>query len=133
MIVSLIDYQKLERVEVGGLMGRWYSPTIECIYHRFSKYMEKMVSISYDPLDFSNKINTTLFSEDYNFYLNMSEDFDNCLATISKACFENNNDLTSFHKVKLFKFNFDIFYILLIRTYKQYRNIVEIEPINFKI
>lgn len=99
MIITLIDYQKLEKVEVGGLIGRRYSTTVEEVYHRFSKYMEKMVSISYNPLDLSNNLNNTLFLEDYNFYLNMSEDFDNCLATISKACFENSDDLTSLHKV----------------------------------
>lgn len=99
MIIGLNDYQKLEKVEVGGHMGHWYSPMIEGVYVRFTKYMERMISISYDPLDLLNEVNTVSFLEDYNFYLNMSDDFDHCLATIAKACFENSEDLMSLHKV----------------------------------
>lgn len=105
MLVDFIDYEKLEKVEVGGLIGRWYNPVIERLYIRFSKYMDKMSSISYDPLNLLNKSFNTLFLEDYNFYLNMSKDIDNRLATVSKACFENSNDLTSLHKVNCSLFN----------------------------
>lgn len=99
MMAKFIDYQKLEKVEVGGLIGRWYGPMIETVYHRFSKYMEKMISISYDPLDVLNEANNVSFTEDYEFYLNMSDDIDNRLATVSEACFENCDDLMSLHKV----------------------------------
>ncbi|XP_022163545.1 dynein heavy chain 17, axonemal-like [Myzus persicae] len=98
MIIKFIDYQKLEKVEVGGLMGCWYGPMVENMYLRFNKYMEKMVSIAYDPLDLLSDVNNALFMEDYNFYLNMSDDIDNRLATVSKACFENIDDSISFHK-----------------------------------
>lgn len=108
MINSSIDYQKLEKVEVGGLMGRWYNPMVEGVYHRFLKCMERMISMPYDPLDLLNEANNTLFMEDFAFYLNMSEDIDNRLATISKACFENSNDLMSIHKVIFSLFNFGI-------------------------
>lgn len=111
MIISSIDYQKLEKVEVSGLMGRWYSPMVERVYHRFQKYMEKMISLSYDPLDFLNEVNNNLFLEDYKFYLNMSDDIDNRLATISKACFENCNDLMSIYKV-VFRFFFFVSFLI---------------------
>lgn len=100
MLSSLIDYQKLEKVEVGGLMGRWYSPVIEDVYQKYIKYAEKLVSISYDPIDFINESNNALFLEDYDSFLKITNDFDNCLATISKACFENSHNLMSLHKVK---------------------------------
>lgn len=112
MIRSLMDYQKLEKVEVGGLMGRWYSPMIEGVYYQFSKYMERMISISYDPLNILNDMSNNLFLEDYRFYLSMSEDIDNRLASISKACFENSNDLMSIHKVMIYLFNINIVFIL---------------------
>lgn len=99
MIIGLIDYQKLEKVEVGGFVGRWYGPMVEDVYFRFSKYMEKMVSISYDPLDLLNQGYNAMFSEDYNLYLKLSNDIDNRLATVSKACFENNDSFMSLHKV----------------------------------
>lgn len=99
MMTCLIDYQKLEKVEVGGLMGSWHSPVIEDIYLRFTKFMEKMVSISYDPLDLTNEANNSAFLEDYDFYLNMSKDFDNCLAFITKAAFVDNDNLMSLNKV----------------------------------
>jgi len=111
MILNFIDYQKLEKVEVGGLMGCWYSPMIENIYLRFTKYMEKLVSIAYDPLDLLSDMNNALFMEDYNFFLNMSEDIDNRLATVSKACLENIDDLMSFHKVNLLSFYYYYFFI----------------------
>lgn len=98
-MTKFIDYQKLEKVEVGGLMGRWFSPMVETVYHRFSKFMEKMISISYDPLDLLNEVNNVSFLEDYEFYLDMSNDIDNRLATVSVACFENSDDLMSLHKV----------------------------------
>jgi len=98
-MLKFIDYQKLEKVEVGGLMGCWYSPMIENMYLRFTKFMEKLVSIAYDPLDLLSDMNNALFMEDYNFCLDMSDDIDNRLATISKACLENIDDLMSFHKV----------------------------------
>lgn len=101
MISSLIDFQKLDKVEVGGLMGRWHSPVIEDIYLQLTKFMEKIISISYDPLDLTNEANNTAFLEDYQLYLDMSEDFENCLATISKASFEDNDDLMSLHKVEM--------------------------------
>lgn len=105
MILNFIDYQKLEKVEVGGLIGCWYGPMIENMYLRFTKYMEKMVSIAYDPLDLLSDVNNALFVEDYNFCLNMSNDIDNRLATVSKACLENVDDLMSFHKVNLLYFH----------------------------
>lgn len=111
MLITFIDYQKLEKVEVGGLIGCWYGPMIENVYFRFTKYMEKMVSIAYDPLDLLNDANNSAFLEDYNFYLNMSNDIDNRLATVSKACFENIDDLMSFHKVNIRYFDFFIFFL----------------------
>jgi len=115
MIKKFIDYQKLEKVEVGGLIGCWYSPMIENMYLQFTKYMEKLVSIAYDPLDMLSDVNHALFAEDYNFYLNMSDDIDNRLATVSKACFENIDNSMSFHKVNLpfFILHFFIKYILI--------------------
>lgn len=95
MVLSFIDYQKLEKVEVGGLTGRWYSQIIDDINLRFSKFIETMSSISYDPLDLYN----TSFVEDYNTFLEMSDDFDRRLAKVSKTCFEESNNLMSLHKV----------------------------------
>lgn len=111
MIINFIDYQKLEKVEVGGLMGRWFNPIIESVYIRFSKFMEKMNSISYDPLDLLNEENNTLFLEDYNFHLIMSDDIDNRLVTVSKMCFEKSDDLMSIQKVITTAYLILIFYI----------------------
>lgn len=110
MIIDFIDYQKLEKVEVGGLMGRWFNQIIENVYIRFSKFMEKMNSISYDPLDLFNEENNSLFLEDYNFHLIMSNDIDNRLATVSKMCFEKGDDLMSIHKVNFSVYNFKNFH-----------------------
>lgn len=109
MVVGLLDYQKLEKIEAGGFIGRWLSPTIDDIHFRFSKYVEKAASISYDAMDFSNEENNTLFLEDYNFYLDVSNDIDNRLANIVKASFENSDDLMSVHKVNYVSFDFNDF------------------------
>lgn len=99
MIVTMIDYQKLEKCEVGGLEGRWHSPIIESIYAQFVKFIEKMSSISYDPLDLLNEANNTSFLEDYNFYLDILNDSDKCLSNICISYFENSVNLGSLHKV----------------------------------
>ncbi|XP_050529246.1 dynein beta chain, ciliary-like [Daktulosphaira vitifoliae] len=98
IINSLLDYQKLEKVEVGGLIGRWYSNKVEELFSRFSRFLEKLGTISYDPLDMFNDANNVSFMEDYNAYLEMTDDFDKRLTTICKACFEYSDDLMSLHK-----------------------------------
>lgn len=114
-MTKFIDYQKLEKVEVGGLIGRWYGPVVETVYNRFSKYMEKMISISYDPLDLLNEANNVSFLKDYEFYSDMSADIDNCLATVSEACFESSDDLMSLHKVSVIRL-IDFTLFALMRT-----------------
>jgi len=106
MIVTFIDYQKLEKIEVGGLEGRWYSPVIENIYAQFTKFMEKMSSISYDPLDLLNEANNASFLEDYNLYLDISNNSDKCLSNICIVYFENNVGLNSLRKVYICWFNY---------------------------
>lgn len=99
MVETFIEYQKLEKIEVGGFMGRWNSQKIEAVFNEFTRYMENMVSISYDPLDLSNETNNKSFLEDYESYSKIIYDFDIRLAAVSKACFENCNNLMSLHKV----------------------------------
>lgn len=113
MMAKFVEYQKLEKVEVGGLIGRWYGPVVETVYHRFSKYMEKMISISYDPLDLLNEANNVSFLEDYEFYSDMSDDIDNRLATVSEACFESSDDLMSLHKVSITRLIDFMFFALM--------------------
>lgn len=108
---SLVDFQKLEKVEVNGLMGRCHSIVIEDMYLQFTKFMDKVVSISYDPLDILNETSNTAFLEDYQLYLNMSEDFDNCLVTISKGSFENNENLMALQKVFI---HFELIFVIYI-------------------
>lgn len=97
----MFDYQKLEKVELSGLEGRWYSATIESIYLRFLKFMEKMSSVSYDPLDLLNETNNTSFLEDYDLYLDITNDSDNCLSNICVTYFENSVNLSSLYKVNI--------------------------------
>jgi len=101
MIITLFDYQKLEKVELSGLEGRWYSATIENIYLRFLKFMEKMSSASYDPLDLLDETNNKSFLEDYNFYLDITNDSDNCLSNICTTYFESSFNLSSLYKVHI--------------------------------
>lgn len=107
MVVTFIAYQKLEKVELDGFMGRWDSQKVESMYLQFTKYMENMVSISYDPLDLLNEVNNSAFLEDYEFYLKMANNVDMRLAAISKTCFENSYNLMTFHKVNSYRFRFN--------------------------
>lgn len=108
MVETFIEYQKLEKIEVDGLMGRWNSQKIEAVSNQFIRYMEIMVSISYDPLDLLNEAYNKSFLEDYEAYLKIIYDFDTRLATVSKTSFENCNNLMSLHKVNFPWLNFNV-------------------------
>lgn len=100
MLVTMIDYQQLEKIEVsGGLTGRMYSPVIERVYLRFSKFLERLNTIAYDPLDLNNDESNTLFLEDYDFYSTLSNDIDHRLAAVTQAYFDGSENLMSMHKV----------------------------------
>lgn len=100
MLVNFIDYQKLEKIEMGGLMGRWYSSVIEEVFLLFSKDLENMSSISYDPLDMLNDESNVSFLKDYETHMAISNDIDNRLATICKICFEKSDNLMAIQKVR---------------------------------
>lgn len=104
MLVNLVDYQKLEKIEVSGLMGRLYSPVIERLYNGISKFIERLGSIAYDPLDLFNENSNPLFLEDYNYYLIMSNDIEHRLAALSKYYFESSDNLMSLRKVNFHSF-----------------------------
>ncbi|VVC42906.1 Dynein heavy chain, domain-1, partial [Cinara cedri] len=101
MLLNFIDYQKLEKIEVSGLMSRMYTPMLERVFLRYSKYLELMSSIAYDPLDLFNEEPNKLFRENHNYYVNLSNDIDHRLATLAKSCYENSNDLMTLHKFLL--------------------------------
>lgn len=99
MIITFTDYEKLEKVEVGEFMGRWDCQIIERSYTLFTKFMEKISSISYDPLDLLNELYNEAFLEDYNVFVELYEDIDHRLANVSKTCFEKSDNLMSLQKV----------------------------------
>lgn len=107
MIVDFIDHQKLEKVEMGGHMARWYGTIVEEMFLEFSKDLEKMSSISYDPLEMLNAESNAQFKIDYDTHMAITKNIDNRLATISKICFESSNDLMALQKVNCRSSNFD--------------------------
>lgn len=106
MIETFIEYQKLEKIEVGRFMDRWSGQKIDVVFNQFTRYVENMMSISYDPLDLLNEANNKSFMDDYKLYLQIVNDFDARLAAVAKACFDNSNNLLSLHKVNIHWFNF---------------------------
>lgn len=113
MLVTMIDYQQLEKIEVsGGLTGRMYSPVIERIYLRFSKFLERLNTIAYDPLDLHNDESNTLFLEDYDIYNVLSNDIDHRLAAVTQAYFDSSDNLMSMHKVNSRSYGTDIFFYI---------------------
>lgn len=117
MLINYIDYQKLEKVEMAGLMGRWYSSVIDEVSLVFSKDLEKMSSISYDPLDMLNVESNAFFLKDYEIHMTISNDIDNRLAKICKISFENSDHLMATQKVNFRPFYLN-WYVLKLPNFK---------------
>lgn len=85
----------MEKVEIGGLRGRYLSPRVEEIYNEFSELYSSFGGAPYDCFDTGDNA----FLIDYAKFSSKISDYDNKLACICGQAFEDCQDLESIFKV----------------------------------
>ncbi|XP_049940953.1 dynein beta chain, ciliary-like [Schistocerca serialis cubense] len=84
LFATSLEFQKLEKVEVGGIRARWLSPRVESIFAEFEELYSFFSGVPYDPLDPDD----ASFEKDYTMFRNRIRDFDNRLAAICSQAFD---------------------------------------------
>lgn len=98
---TVIEFLKLEKVEIGGLRGRQLSSRITSVYLEFNQYFTAFATKSYDVLDPDD--NT--FNIDFANFQKQIQQLDMKLAAILCQAFEDCFNLESVFKVRDFKYN----------------------------
>lgn len=93
---TVIEFLKLEKVEIGGLRGRQLSSRITAVYLEFNQYFTAFATKSYDVLDPDD--NT--FNIDFATFQKQIQELDMKLAAILCQAFEDCYNLESVFKVR---------------------------------
>lgn len=92
---TVIEFLKLEKVEIGGLRGRQLSTRITDVYVEFNQYFTAFASKSYDVLDPDDHE----FDEDFKGFQTRILELDMKLAAILCQAFDDCHNLESIFKV----------------------------------
>ncbi|KAL3288578.1 hypothetical protein HHI36_003017 [Cryptolaemus montrouzieri] len=95
ILVANIDYSKLERVEIGGLKGKYLSVKCEDIFTDFGRVYSVFQNITYDVLD----IEDLHIHDDYKIFENKCADIDHRLASVFQQAFDDCNNLEGLFKL----------------------------------
>lgn len=93
---TVIEFLKLEKVEIGGLRGRQLSTRITAVYVDFNQYFTAFASKSYDVLDPDDHE----FDEDFENFQTHILELDMKLAAILCQAFDDCHNLESMFKVR---------------------------------
>ncbi|CAH1639911.1 unnamed protein product [Spodoptera littoralis] len=94
-IVSVLEFQKLEKIEIGGMKGRVLGGQIREISAEFDAYFTGFASKSYDVLDPDDET----FNEDFKAFQENIIDLDLKLSTVLVESFDNCTTLESIFKL----------------------------------
>lgn len=92
----MIEFLKLEKVEIGGLRGRQLSTRITDVYVEFNQYFTAFASKSYDVLDPDDHE----FDEDFKGFQTRILELDMKLAAVLCQAFDDCHNLESIFKVR---------------------------------
>lgn len=93
---TVLEFQKLEKIEIGGLKGRVLGGQIRDISAEFEAYFHGFASKSYDVLDPDDET----FNVDFKDFQDNIVDLDLKLSTVLVESFDNCSTLESIFKVK---------------------------------
>lgn len=93
---TVLEFLKLEKIELGGLKGRVLSAKVTAVSHEFNEHFTMFASKSYDVLDPED----TTFLQDYNVFQNRIWDLDRRLAAILCQAFDECYNLEAVFKVR---------------------------------
>lgn len=92
---TVLEFQKLEKIEVGGMKGRVLSGQIREISGEFEAYFHSFASKSYDVLDPDDE----RFNDDFKEFQDNIIDLDLKLSTVLVESFDNCSTLEAIFKV----------------------------------
>lgn len=92
---SVIDFQKLDRIELAGIKGRNLGFKVTTLIEEFQKAWNLFVSVAYDPLD----PDIPDFLADYEKFKLKAYDFDRRLASIFVQAFDECSNMEGLFKV----------------------------------
>lgn len=92
---TVIEFLKLEKVEIGGLKGRQLSGKITAIYTDFNQYFSSFASKTYDVLDPDD----ATFDQDFAIFQQRILDLDMKLAAVLCQAFDDCHNLESVFKL----------------------------------
>lgn len=93
--VTVVEFMKLEKVEIGGLRGRQLSASITAIYVEFNQCFTVFASKTYDALDPDDRA----FIDDFDNFQKHIQELDIKLAAILCQAFDDCYNLESMFKV----------------------------------
>lgn len=91
----VVEYLKLEKVEIGGLNGRVLGVKVSHIYDEFSAAFGVLQNVTYDPADPEDPS----FINDYKDFVNKITDMDRRMAAITTLAFDECHNLEAIFKV----------------------------------
>lgn len=94
---TVLEFQKLEKVEIGGMKGRVLSGQIREISFEFESYFHAFASKSYDVLDPDD----ARFNDDFKKFQDSIIDLDLKLSTVLCESFDNCSTLEAIFKVSV--------------------------------
>lgn len=98
---TVLEFQKLEKIEIGGMKGRVLSGQIRDISAEFEGYFHAFASKSYDVLDPDDD----RFNDDFKEFQDNIVDLDLKLSTVLVESFDNASTLEAIFKVQLDNYN----------------------------
>lgn len=98
---TVMEFQKLEKIEIGGMKGRVLSGQIRDISAEFDSYFHGFASKSYDVLDPDDD----KFDEDFKEFQENIVDLDLKLSTVLVESFDSCSNLESVFKVDIVNFH----------------------------
>ncbi|KAJ8415860.1 hypothetical protein AAFF_G00404170 [Aldrovandia affinis] len=95
LFVIILDFQRLEKLEFGGIKGKVYSEQVSSMYWEFMELCKMFKDSEYNPLDY----NSQEFECEYEGFKEKVLDFDRRLATILYLAFRDCSGLESAFKL----------------------------------
>lgn len=94
---TVLEFMKLEKVEIGGLKGRLLSSRVVAVFAEFSEHLSVFGSKTYDALDPED----LAFELDYADFQRKIRDLDRRLASVLCQAFDDCCNLESVFKVRV--------------------------------
>ncbi|XP_071446269.1 dynein beta chain, ciliary-like [Hetaerina americana] len=92
---TIIEFQKLEKVEIGGLRGRILGMKVADVFAEFNELLSEFANKTYDALDPESND----FHKDYEWFQERIEDFDRRLASVFSQAYDDCHNLESIFKL----------------------------------